>query len=117
MRTELAEIIRIYRKQGDVLSKQRRARCEGNGDLERCPNYYVRTDGRPGCKACHCGDPFTRPRCPIGRWGITPLSECKHLSVAPYAPGGYRCILGHRDCFRCADRRSVKEDSRDQARP
>jgi len=109
MRTRLIEIIKVCRSEGDALRERRRARCVGGDDLERCPNYYVRTDGRPGCKACHCGDPLTRPRCPIGRWGITPLSRCRYLSVVPSVPGGYRCILGHRDCFRCTDRQMAEE--------
>ena len=89
----LAEIARLRQNGKDPVTLHRRAVCEG------CESV-MRMHGGIRCMHCRCVDPAAmRPRCPIGKWGVTPLSRCRHYVEAPSG-----CAIGGSDCMTCEDR-------------
>ena len=66
-----------------------------------CSQSTPKPDGGIQCRVCGCPDPIKmRPRCPIGKWGLTPLAACVHYQ----AEGDGKCAKGHTDCAGCPDK-------------
>ncbi len=95
--SKLAQAIEKKRERSKTLREARFKICL---TCDECDPKHS-TDTTIKCRVCGCSDPIRkRPRCPVGKWGLTPLAACAHFNDKKAS-----CARGEQDCAGCNSRR------------